>query len=91
MFKMFLAGVFSFLSMIALTRINGTWEFPTFWFGLGCALVSFFVTKVWFMIFKAETSLFGKPKADGTQKSISSSTFTALFIALSAFLFSLLD
>lgn len=90
MFKMFLAAVLSFLSAIALTRLNGELEWPLFWFSLVCGAASFVVTKAWFSAFKIESSLGGKPKVDGSQKSISASTYFALFVALVSFLFSLL-
>ncbi len=91
MFKMFLTGVLSFLSMVALTRINGTLEWPNLWFGLLCGAASFLVTKLWFKILKSESELAGKPNASGVQKIFTTSNVLSVFIGVCGFLFSLLD
>lgn len=90
MFKMFVAGALSFLSAIFLTRVNDTLEWPNLWFALLCALVSFFVAKFWFKVFKIETDLVGKPNKSGEQKTITASNFFGLFSAACGFIFSLL-
>ncbi len=91
MFKMFLAGALSFLSAVALTRINGTLEWPNLWFGLLCGAASFLVTKAWFKVLKAESELAGKPNASGVQKIFTTSNVISVFVAVCGFVFSLLD